>query len=285
MKLSHPRADIFVPDASQSVESALARTTHLCIGAHQDDIEVMAYAGVADCFHQPDRWFTGVTVTDGAGSPRGGPYANLTDAELAEVRRREQNHAALIGDYSAQFQLGYPSAAVKDPDNPEVLRDLTAIVTQAAAEVVYLHQPADKHDTHVAVFGHSLRALRALPPEKRPRQVYGCEAWRSLDWLLDDDKLVMDAGRLPHLAAALVGVFDSQINGSKRYDLAAMGRRVANATLHQPRAKDQLLGASWAMDLTPLVHDPSLSIIAYTEAHIERLRADVNERLRRLTRG
>ena len=29
---------------------AVAKTTHMAIGAHQDDIEIMAYHGVLECF-------------------------------------------------------------------------------------------------------------------------------------------------------------------------------------------------------------------------------------------
>jgi hypothetical protein len=78
MKFSHPSADIYVPDSRLTPEAALARTTHLCVAAHQDDIEIMAYHGIAECFGQADRWFSGVVVTNGAGSPRSGVYANYT---------------------------------------------------------------------------------------------------------------------------------------------------------------------------------------------------------------
>ena len=40
---------------------------------------------------------------------------------------------------------------MKDRGNAAVQSDLLAIFTAANAEVVYLHQPADKHDTHVAL--------------------------------------------------------------------------------------------------------------------------------------
>ena len=59
-------AEIFIPDG-QSIESALARTTHLCFSAHQDDIEIMAANPIVECFQQKDKWFTGVVVTDGRG--------------------------------------------------------------------------------------------------------------------------------------------------------------------------------------------------------------------------
>ena len=78
-------AQVFVPDG-QPVEAALARTTHLGISAHQDDLEIMAIDGILKCFQQPDRWFTGVVVTNGSGSPRTGLYANTTDEEMQVPR-------------------------------------------------------------------------------------------------------------------------------------------------------------------------------------------------------
>lgn len=283
MKFSHSEADCFIPESGLSSDEALKRTTHLAVGAHQDDIEIMAYHGIAECFGQDDKWFSGVVVTNGAGSPRSKLYAQHSDAAMQEVRRREQRKAAFVGDYSIQLQLAHPSAAVKDPENAELREDLTTVFTQANAERVYLHQPADKHDTHVAVLGHCLAALRALPPDKRPRRVLGCEVWRDLDWMLEDDKQVLDTGAYPNMAAALVGVFDSQISGGKRYDLATAGRRLAHATYHAPHATDTHAGITWAMDLTPLIEDPALSLAAYTASLIERFKGDVASRIARMT--
>ena len=63
MNFSQPAADIYVPDRSP-VRKALQRTTHLCLAAHQDDIEIMAYHGIAECFGRKDRAFSGVVITD-----------------------------------------------------------------------------------------------------------------------------------------------------------------------------------------------------------------------------
>jgi hypothetical protein len=147
--------------------------------------------------------------------------------------------------------------------------------------VVYLHQPADKHDTHVACLLRCLEALRALPRDRRPARVLGVEGWRDLDWLADDQKVPLDASAHPALGEKLVAVFASQIAGGKRYDLAALGRRLANATFFASHATDTASALSFAMDLTPLVHDETLSIADFTTAHIERLRADVAGRLKK----
>lgn len=279
MKFSHPNADIFVPDASDPA-AALARVTHLCVAAHQDDIEILAHAGICECLDDPkNKAFGGVVVTNGAGSPRTGPYASLTDEEMQVVRRKEQREAARLGGYAIQLQLAHPSADVKKPGHPAVVEDLVKIFAGCDAAVVYLHQPADKHDTHVAVFLRCLEALRALPVDKRPKKVLGAEVWRDLDWLLDSDKVALDSGRRQDLAEQLLKVFDSQVTGGKRYDLATLGRRLANATFHTSHATDRYQGITWSMDLTPLVNDPSLDVAEYTLGYIDRLRADVAERI------
>ena len=281
MKFSRPDADVFTPDGSDPAK-ALARTTHLCVIAHQDDIEINAYPAIAECYGRADRFFTGVVVTNGAGSPRTGRYANHTDAQMQGVRREEQREAARIGKYNLQLQLAHPSADVKEPGNAAVLADLRAIFSACSPEVVYLHQPADKHDTHVAVLLRCLEALRTLPKASRPKRVLGVEAWRGLDWLMDAEKIPLDCSAHPELALKLMQVFDSQIAGGKRYDIAAIGRRQANATFHSSHATDKFTDVAWAMDLTPLVADEKLSVSDFALATIDRLRADVAARLAKL---
>jgi LmbE family N-acetylglucosaminyl deacetylase len=281
MKFSHPQADVFVPGGQLAPADALESVTHLCIGAHQDDIEIMAHAGICDCLDTPGKAFGGVVVTNGAGSSRAGPYAAFTDEQMQVVRREEQRRAAELGRYAIQIQLAHPSAAVKRPGHAGVAADLRAILNGCRPEVVYLHQPADKHDTHIGVLARCLEALRELPPERRPRRVLGCEVWRDLDWLADADKVALDAGRRPELAEQLLRVFDSQISGGKRYDRATLGRRAANATFNTSHASDRAEGITWALDLTPLLHSAVLDLAGFTLALVGRLRADVAERIGR----
>ena len=280
MNFSNPRADVFVPDANRAPEEALRRVTHLCIGAHQDDIEIMAQSGISDCLSHPSRAFGGVVLTNGAGSPRAGSYASYTDEQMLAVRREEQREAARLGRYSIQIQLAHPSADVKRSGHPGVAADLAAIFSGCLPEVVFLHNPADKHDTHVAVLLRCLEAIRSLPADRRPARVLGCEVWRDLDWLPDADKVALDSGRHPELALRLLAVFDSQISGGKRYDLATVGRRCANATFHTSHATDNLSGITWAMDLTPVTRDGGPALREFTANLVNRLGADVSQRLR-----
>lgn len=278
MKFHHSTAEIFVPD-QKPVSEALSRVTHLGIGAHQDDLEFMAFHGILQCFARDDQWFGGVTCTNGAGSSRTGPYAAFTDAEMMAIRRQEQNTAATVGGFGAMIQLDYPSSGVKSPTAPELKEDLKAILTATRPDVVYTHNPADKHDTHIGVTIAALQAMRELPRDQRPKQVIGCEVWRNLDWLDDADKVLMDVSGRDNLAAALNGVFDSQIAGGKRYDLATLGRRAANATFFNSHATDASTQLIFGMDLTPLVADESKDIVTYVCDLIERFNADVRLKL------
>ncbi|MGA2629190.1 MAG: PIG-L family deacetylase [Terriglobia bacterium] len=282
MQFHNPTSEIYVPDGAPA-DKALARTTHLGIGAHQDDIEIMAFHGILECFGKNDKGFTSVTLTNGSGSARAGVYANYTDEQMQTVRRTEQKKAAYLGDYSAHVSLDYTSSAVKDGKNTHVVEDLKRLLGATKAQVIYTHNLADKHDTHVSVVLQLIRALRELPPDERPQKLYGCEVWRNLDWMNDKDKVVFDVSAHENLAASLVGVFDSQIAGGKRYDLATMGRRRANATYFESHATDAATSVIFGIDLTPLIADVTLAPKDYVARFIQRFADDVSSRLAKLS--
>ncbi len=282
MQFHLPTAEIFVPDGLP-VEAALARTTHLAIGAHQDDLEIMATQPILQCFQRDDQWFTGVVVSDGRGSPRDDLYKDYTDEAMRLVRFKEQKKAAVIGEYAALVILDYPSRVIKDGANLHPVEDLTAIIAACRPQMLYTHNLADKHDTHVAVALRAIAAVRRLPEASRPQHVYGCEVWRDLDWTVDEDKVVFDVSAHENLQAALLGIFDSQICGGKRYDLASLGRRRAHATYFASHGTDVATGLTYGMDLTPLVNDPAKSPQAYLQEYLQRFTQDVMGRLDRLT--
>lgn len=275
-----PTAEIFIPDGA-TVEEALARTTHMAVGAHPDDLEIMAAHGILKCFQRRDQWFTGVVLTDGSGSPREGRYANCSDEAMKTLRREEQKKAAAIGEYGACAFLDYSSSAVKDNRDARPMQDLAILLALAKPKFVYTHNLADKHDTHVSVALRTLAALRSLPTDQRPSKVYGCEVWRDLDWMVDSDKVTLDVSAREDLQNTLLGTFASQIQGGKRYDLATLGRRKAHATYHTSHGTDAAMGLDFAMDLTPLMEDPNLDVEAYVLTHIEHFRQDVKERIRK----
>jgi len=278
VKLHNATADIFIPGGIPE-NQALARVTHLGVGAHQDDLEFMAFHGILSCYHSDSEWFAGVTCTNGSGSARTGAYAKYTDAEMMNVRREEQRQAAIVGRYTAMIQLDYASKIAKDPNDSRIKEDLSAILNATRPKVIYTHNPADKHETHIAVVIPLLQAIREMAPEHRPEAVHGCEVWRDLDWMPDRNKIAHDLSGHENLASALNGLFDSQIAGGKRYDLAVLGRRRANATFFESHGVDQSDAIAFAMDLTPLVRDEKRDIIEYVTSFIDDFRADVVRKL------
>jgi len=281
MKFHQNTSEIFVPDNLPD-EKALERTTHLCVGAHQDDIEMMAARPILECFQRDDKWFAGVVVTDGRGSPRNGMYEKYTDEEMRLVRFKEQRKAAIVGEYAAQIMLDYPSKAVKDGRNISPIDDIFALLKASHPQVVFTHNLADKHETHVAVTVRVITALRKLPEGERPQKVYGCEIWRGLDWMPDEDKVTFDLSGQENVQAALLGVFDSQINGGKRYDLASLARRRANATFFASHGVDDATGLSYAMDLTPLIANPDRDIRDYIQSYIDQFAREVRNTITRV---
>lgn len=270
---------LYIPDGVKE-KKALERTTVLCIAAHQDDIEIMAYGHIAKCYANSHDWFTGVVVTDGGGSPRCGIYENYTDEEMKVIRIKEQNLAADIGRYSAQFLLGYPSGEVKNKSTDLVVLDLIKIIENCSPNIILTHNLFDKHDTHVAVALRAIEAIRKTDKAKWPSKVYSMEVWRGLDWLSDSTKEVFDTSAHPNIAAALLGVFDSQIAGGKRYDLATLGRRSANATFFASHNVDETDSASYGIDITELITDPEMDFEDFVKRHIQKFQNEVIEKIR-----
>ena len=73
----------------------------------------------------------------------------------------------------------------------------------------------------------------------------------------------------------------SQISGGKRYDLSAIGRRLANATFFTSHQEDEVEALTFAVDLTPLLKDDSSSLEAFTLGLVDAFREDVAQRLRK----
>ncbi len=276
---------VYIPDGSDE-GAAFARTTDLCIGAHPDDIEMMAYHAIAaavdsrgarDVADINARWFAGITVTDGAGSKKAGNYAAYTDENFARIRAKEQHAASMIGKYSAQIQLQMASRMVKE-NRKSAASKLAGLIRELGPEVVWTHNVADRHETHAVVALCVIEALRSLKPKERPQKLYGLEVWGSLDWLAAGDKMVFDASAHPNTAQALLGVYDTQIATGKRYDLAVMGRRAANAAFLESGAEGRTDMAALGMDMTPLMEE------AVTPAQFiqEKIRAFESETLVRI---
>jgi LmbE family N-acetylglucosaminyl deacetylase len=281
MKLKNKNIEVFIPD-NKPMEEAILRTTHIGIAAHQDDLEIMAYDGILKCFGSDKNWFLGIIVTDGRGSPRNGLYKNYSDKEMIQIRKQEQKKASIVGEYGALIFLNYSSSKIKEHKNKNLKEDIEEIVILSRPSVVYTHNLADKHDTHVCVGLRTIQALRDIPGSLKPEFVYGCEVWKDLDWMIDKDKIIFDVSDRQNLALALLGIFDSQICGGKRYDLASIGRRRANATYYKSHNTDNSSSLIYAMDLTPLIKKPDLSITQYIKDYIKKFSLEVSEKIEKL---
>jgi len=261
-----PEFEIYLPGAEQTASStmpvqALAAVTHLGIGAHPDDLEIMAIDGILKGFSGGDNVFAGVVLTDGRSAPRAGKFAALSDPELAALRKEEQKEAARIGRYGALVFMNFVSRDLRSGN--AVIENLGQVLQAARPRVVYTHSLLDAHPTHAAAAWRVIQALRGLPAEMLPEQVFGCEVWRGLEWLPKRFRVAFDCSEHPRLQTQLLAVFKTQVESGKRYDRAIPGRRAANATMNEPDAVDQTRALAFAMDLNPLVRDKALSARAY----------------------
>lgn len=265
--------ELYIPDAVPE-EQAWKRVTHLAIGAHQDDLEFMAFPAISECYREGKRGFFGIVLTDGVGSIRGSGDGGYSDREFAQIRRDEQRRAASLGNYGGIYQLAASSDELRT--NPgRIGEEIVELIKRLRPQEILLHSPFDKHKTHLAALVASLEALRRCAAACIPRRVIGCEVWRGHDWLPDARKLVLDASFDPSFATRLFEQFQSQIGPGKRYGDATIGRWLANATFYQPRAKDLHSRVSYGVDLTELVNDQSVSLAAFIQRHLDEFAVDV----------
>ena len=97
-------SEIYFP-AGKGSDQQLLKTTHLGIGAHQDDLEILAIHGIMKAYDDPESFFTGVTITNGVNTSRRGDYQLVSDQDYQQIRNEEQKRAADLGKYNAQFLL------------------------------------------------------------------------------------------------------------------------------------------------------------------------------------
>lgn len=274
MKLLNNKANIFKPKKTIN-----KKCKYMAIGAHQDDLEIMAIDGILKAYNNKKHGFVGVVTTDGGGSARDGKYKNYTDKEMKQVRAKEQIKASEIGKYNALISLNYKSKELKDKESLDVIEEYKTIIKTYKPEVIYTHNLCDKHDSHVAVVVKLIKAIRQLNKEDRPKKVYGCEVWRNLDWLNDAEKVVFDVSQNQELSKQLLGVFESQIAGGKRYDLGVVGRRLANATFFASHAVDDASHLVYAMDLTEVCNNANIPIANYAIKAVDNFKLDVEKKI------
>lgn len=281
MNFHTSEARIFLPSSSGTEAEALSRTTHLGIGAHPDDLEFFGWHPILECFEDDRLWYSGVVASDGRSSPRADRYADFDDSQMVEVRLKEQQHAAVTGEYSAVIHLMHSETGPVMGGAPRPLvEDLKEVLRATQPDHIVTHNLADSHPHHLVVALSAITALREL--DYTPKTFYGGEIWRGLDWLTTADKVIFNVSAHQNLSNALMGVYDSQISGGKRYDLATAGRKRANATYYDPLATDQATALEFAMNLMPLLADKELDPSSYVTSLIANFQNEVCGRLNQL---
>jgi LmbE family N-acetylglucosaminyl deacetylase len=274
-----PGALVHVPDGTAPA-AVLARTTDLAVVAHPDDLELALPGVILACRADPERSFTGVICTDGAGSVR---PEGMDPRDLVAVRAAEQRAAADMGAMGAVVLLGLASSTVGapagDPQRDAFVSTLLEVAEACEPTTVHTHNPADAHRTHVVVATATIDALRRLPVHQRPARVVGWEGWRDLDWLPADLRITDDLTGQEYEALDLARCHASQL-AAKRYDLAAQGRRRANATFAEARRADEAGELAVAIDLSAVLDDDSEPAAVVLDA-IDQFRRDVSEGLGR----
>ncbi len=274
--LTRHESDIFFAKKFKSIEQALQSGTVLGVGAHPDDLEIMAAHGILRCHASSTENFVGVTCTSGSGSPRTGDYANYSDDDMVALRREEQRQAALLGDYAAMLQLGFPSAAIKTSLNPEFLTVLKQVIEETRPQAIYTHNLFDKHKSHVSVACHMIEAVRQL--SFQPKMFVGCEVWRGLDWIGDHNKICLSIENTK-LVDQLISQHRSQTAGGKNYAEATLGRMLANATFYDSSSVDTSSHQWYAVDYLPFLTNTDLSTSDYISQAIDQYRQDQLQQL------
>lgn len=237
----------FVPSSARDGDVAF-----LAVSAHKDDMEMFAFDGILRSA-RGEGGFAGVVLTDGGQCPRAAQFAGVSDEDMAQLRTAEQKRAAEVGGYSALYLFEETSAAVKARAESLVRGVEEILLGLPRLEVLYTHNPFDRHPTHVGAFCVAMEAVRRLPDDRKPRHIYGCEVWRDLDWLPDAVKVEFDVSGEEVFASRLMSCFVSQ-NAVKRYDVAALARRKAHATFGRSHEGDTSTGLIYAVDMTSLAY-------------------------------
>jgi LmbE family N-acetylglucosaminyl deacetylase len=277
-----PTAHIFLGEAFKDHQSALQHTTHLAIGAHPDDLEVMAGEGILHAQTELDDHFYGVICTSGAGSVQTDGAPPLSDSQLVVQRQQEQERAARLGQYVGLTMLSFTSDEIKTGWNQNLIEQLTVLIERARPRVVYTHNLFDKHQTHVAVAAHVIEVLRRQ--SWKPQRFLGCEVWRGLDWLPDKQKVLLPITR-PHLIGDLISCHASQTQGGKNYAEATIGRMAANATFFDAHVQDKVSHQLFAVDLLPLLENPAWSLQDFAQNQVNQLAQEIAASLTPFTRS
>ena len=150
------------------------------------------------------------------------------DKELIEARVQEQMRASQIGEYADLVFLKKSQAEMEDLDNTSIVKDLQKMILDLNPDIVYTHNIFDRNLSHIRLTLKVIDAILALPEESRPRLLYGCEIFRSLDWLPERYRVNFDISDNKDIQSRLIGVYDTMLEQSQNFSKAVVGRKLAS---------------------------------------------------------
>ncbi|MBB4662418.1 PIG-L deacetylase family protein [Conexibacter arvalis] len=161
-------------------------TSIVCVGAHQDDVELHCLGTLLAWRARGDVEITTVTVTNG---DKGGQHdLSLSHARVAEIRTAEAAAVAerLGGRYVC---LDAPDELLED--TPDLRLALTDVLRAARADVVYAPPPVDYNVDHTVTSQLAHHACLLAPvrtiatdhePLARAPQLFYTDAITGLEW-------------------------------------------------------------------------------------------------------
>ncbi len=229
---------------------ALAQGTCLAIGAHPDDLEIMAAPFIEDCCEHSNKKFVGVVCTHGVSAQLLHSGKSSEILKVKSKRRDEQLEAAHFAKYLGMIQLGYGSDDIKANNNIKLGSQLSDLILQVRPEIILTHNPFDRHRTHQAVCRHVLQAV--LLSSYVPEKLLGCEVWGGLDWLESQYKVTVPL-KSSRWFAQLISIFQSQNTENRNYAEGVLGRMRSNSTFHDSSKACEEQHIMYALDLLPLL--------------------------------
>lgn len=254
---------------------------YLCICAEPIDAEMMAIDGIQRGYRAQKYTFACVVSSDGATCPRKGKYLNYTDGQMKAVRISEQKKASEIGRYNSVYFLKYSKSEVLDPENEDIINEYVKIIKELKPRLIYTHSLLDSNPINVSVAVKVINALRKMKKGEQPKQLYGCELSRELDWVDKEKITIFDVSKNIRLQKQLLSVYHSQIDGGKDYLKAALGRRYEIATFFDANKIDEFKLASRVINMTTLLRRKDLPIKKYAMSFVEYLYGEINDSMDR----
>jgi LmbE family N-acetylglucosaminyl deacetylase len=272
-------AQIWLPK-KRALDKLPQKITHMAIGAHCDDLEIIGLDGIVKHFKKRGNNFFGVIVSNSQGGPIHPKFKHYSPSKIEKIREEEQIKAAQIGKYKGVAFLRYPSVKIKDPkSSPEIEEKIRELAEYLNPQIIYTHSLFDKHPTHIAVSLRTIEALRnsAVKPEK----LYGVSVWGSLNWLSQDKQVVFNLSSYEKLILKLLRVFKSQRFGPHKHDQALLSKMRADAIYLKTHEFTKHTSLIKAVDLSPLIHK-NLSLDDYLKSYISDLERTLFERINKL---